>query len=538
MDTSDSAPLADGLSAEAPAGLPLEIFINYRHEDIPFAASMLYQELKGRFGQENIFFDGGTLRPGMQFLEEIKSHLASPSGVFIALIGPRWLETMTAHRRRRDDDYVVREIDLALQNRWMIIPMLVNDASLPDPSELPPAIRTLRDCQVARLRQTSLDDDIKNLSTRLDEIHSGMNVGAAAQAEAIAPAEADVPLAAVTEPPDNTGPVKVPASDVFPADDKHYQALFDEGYNNKNLAVFLGAGVNTEDFERPFRTGASMLPDDTDLAKYLAVMARMKCEQWELAEVAQYARIVSGEPNVSKWVKQTLRGGSDPGPVHMYLAGLPRRLKELGLEKRYLMIVTPKFDVALERAFQKEKEPFDVAVYMAPKTEYAGRFVHLPWGSVDPQPVLTNHYHEFPIGDDEAELTRTVIVRINGAVDDIKAGYRWEKNFVITEDHYIDYLRGRPAEEVVPMQILAKLRQASCLFLGYSISDWRLRVFLHWIWQDENLGGATHWAVEHDPDDLEQKFWRRSGVSLYSSSLTDYVRGFDKFLEEKRYKLR
>ena len=182
------------------------------------------------------------------------------------------------------------------------------------------------------------------------------------------------------------------------------------------------------------------------------------------------------------------------------------------------MIVTPKLDLALEQAFREEGEPFDVAVYMAPGTEYAGRFVHLPWGHVDPQPITTpNEYTDFPIVTDYGELTRTVIVRISGAVDDLEAGYRWKSNFMITEDHYIDYLGRRPAEEVVPTQILAKLRQASCLFLGYSIADWRLRVFLHWIWQGERLGGATHWAVEHDPDVLERQFWQRSGVRLYRS---------------------
>ena len=68
---------------------------------------------------------------------------------------------------------------------------------------------------------------------------------------------------------------------------------------------------------------------------------------------------------------------------------------------------------------------------------------------------------------------------------------------MITEDHYIDYFGGRPAEEVVPMQILAKLRQSSCLFLGYAMADWRLRVFLHWIWPGETaerrhpLGGRS-----------------------------------------------
>lgn len=64
-----------GLPTDRPTGLPLKIFINYRHEDMPFAAMTLYRELRGRFGQENIFFDEGSLRPGMRFPEEIRSHL-------------------------------------------------------------------------------------------------------------------------------------------------------------------------------------------------------------------------------------------------------------------------------------------------------------------------------------------------------------------------------------------------------------------------------------------------------------------------------
>jgi hypothetical protein len=195
--------------------------------------------------------------------------------------------------------------------------------------------------------------------------------------------------------------------------------------------------------------------------------------------------------------------------------------------------------VALEQALLKANEPFDVAVYMAPGTQHAGRFVHIPWGSAETHPVVApNEYDKFPIVGDDGELTRTVIVRINGVVDNHEAGYRlFKKNYVITEDHYIDYLGGRSAEEVVPMQILAKLRQASCLFLGYTIADWRLRVFLHWIWPGERPNSATHWAVERDPDLLERQFWQRSGVPLYRSRLTDYVRGFDRYLVEHRDEL-
>ena len=95
---------------------------------MPFAASALYRELKGRFGAENIFFDAGTLRPGMEFLEEITSRLSGTAGAFLALIGPAWLPTMEAHRRRGDNDYVAQEIDLGLRNGWTVIPVLLNDA--------------------------------------------------------------------------------------------------------------------------------------------------------------------------------------------------------------------------------------------------------------------------------------------------------------------------------------------------------------------------------------------------------------------------
>lgn len=523
MDTSESALLADAKCAGGPAVPPLKIFINYRHDDIPFAAWTLYRELKGRFGEENIFFDQGTLQPGMQFLQEIKSHLEG-TGAFLALIGPKWMTTMLGRRQRSDEDYVAKEIDLALRHGWAVIPVLVDDASLPDLAGLPPAIRALRGRQVARLRQTSLVDDVHDLRVRLDKIRDAGD------------GEPGVPGKAVINAAGGSDEAREPAGDFQPADEDHYRMLFDEA---DNLVIFLGAGANAGAHEEEaVRQGAEMLPDDTALAEYLAAKVKMRSGERDLAGVAQYVRMIRGEPNVFKWVKEILGAESAPGPVHRYLARLPRRLEELGLEKRYQMIVTPTFDVALERAFRDEGEPFDVAVYMARGTEYAGRFVHVPWESADPRPVLTpNEYTEFPFVTDYGELTHTVIVRTNGAVDDLAAGYRWKRNFVITEDHYIDYLRGRPAEEVVPTQILAKLRQASCLFLGYPVADWPLRVFLHWIWPGESLTEATHWAVEHDPDELERQFWQHFGVCLYGGHLTDYLSGFDRFLTEHREEL-
>lgn len=494
------------------------IFINYRHEDSPFAATMLYEKLQGYFGKENIFFDRGTLRPGMPFLEEIKFHLSGAPGAFLALIGPKWLQTMISHRQQGDQDYVAKEIDLALRRRWTVIPVLLNEASLPERDKLPPAVKALRDNQAAYLRETSLDNDISNLSARLEEIRNTKD-------------RYPGPVKPLIVPHDDQGPEPRP-----PVDDDHYRVLVEEA---DNLVIFLGAGVNADDREGPFVPGTAMLPDDTDLAGYLADKVQLASRQRDLAEVAQYVRMIRGEPRVFGWVKEAFQGESEPGQVHKYLARLPRRLEELGLRKRYQMIITPKFDAALEQAFRKEREPFDVAVYMARGTEYAGMFVHLPWWHEDPQPVFPpNDYDGFPFVSDNGELERTLIVRIHGGIEDSSAGFRWKGNLVITEDQYIDYLRGRSPEAVVPGQILAKLHNASCLFLDYRIADWRLRAFLHWIWRGEMPIGATHWAVEPDPDSLERRFWESCGVHLYTSRLSDYMKGFDRFLVNHRDELK
>lgn len=511
------------LLTQEPSAPALKIFINYRHEDIPFAAVTLYRELKGRFGAENIFFDGGTLRPGMDFIEEITSHLGVPPGAFIAVIGSKWTDAMTAHERVGDKDYVVEEIELGLENGWVFIPLLVNDAHLPAVSDLPPSIKSLRKRQVARLRMDSLEDDVEYLTAFLDEVSVHPPVGGGGTDQD------------VSQPEPSAASIRVIQPEALPVDDEHYQTLIDEA---DNLAIFLGARANVDDWSLPSRAAA--LLDDAGLAEFLALKARMKSGERELAEVAQYARMFRGESRVLSWVKEALSSKHKPGPVHMYLAGLPKRLEELGLQKRYQMIVTPKLDVALEKALRTIGEPFDVAIYIAPGTKHphAGRFIHIPWGSAEPKLILTpNEYHEFPIKALSGELTRTVVVRTNGAVDDADAGYPWPNNFVITEDHYIDYTGGRVPEEVVPTQILAKLQQASCLFLGYAIADWRLRVFLHWIWPGEKSNAGIRWAVDGNPSTIDQQTWTDTKVRLYQCRLTDYVLGLDRYLDENREEL-
>ena len=71
-----------------------------------------------------------------------------------------------------DDDFVAKEIDLAFQAgaRLTVIPVFVDNAEPPEPSHLPPNLRSLPSCHGERLRPTHLLDDIAHLIERLEEI--------------------------------------------------------------------------------------------------------------------------------------------------------------------------------------------------------------------------------------------------------------------------------------------------------------------------------------------------------------------------------
>jgi hypothetical protein len=524
----------------------LSLAISYYHKDLPGTAWALYFKLVERFGEENVFFDHGTLRPGMQWREEIGAHFDAAS-VVLALIGPEWMSSLTARQRRGDEDFVAQEIDLALRDgpRVSVIPVLVDEAPPPDADRLPPMLRALPDCQVAHLRHTHLQEDIERLIGELapaprdspaaapppapgrwapimERAHEDCAPDAEPQRH-LAPSPTGATQQQIDRPPTGaTQPQVAPRPD-----EAHYEMIARQA---GNLVIFLGAGANAESREGPWMEGSRALPDDLDLARHIAAKVKRDGAPPDLAEVAQYASAMYGEEEMFRWIREILRVDSEPSQIHGRLARLPARLAELGLPKRHQMIVTSNYDDALDKAFRAAGQPFDVAVYMAPGTDEEGRFVHLRWDATEalaiPKP---NDYFDFPITED-GELQRTVIVRINGAVDDNRTGYRWRDNYVITEDHYIDYFGGHCAEEVVPTQILAKLRRANHLFLAYPMADWRLRVFLQRISQGQRLKRAKYWAVERDPDRLELELWRQAGVSLYGSRVTDYLQGLDDFV--------
>jgi hypothetical protein len=65
------------------------IFISYRRDDTAGFAGRLYDRLAARYGDERVFMDIDTIRPGSDFASDIARAL-SDSAACIVLIGPQW----------------------------------------------------------------------------------------------------------------------------------------------------------------------------------------------------------------------------------------------------------------------------------------------------------------------------------------------------------------------------------------------------------------------------------------------------------------
>jgi hypothetical protein len=317
--------------------------------------------------------------------------------------------------------------------------------------------------------------------------------------------------AAVAQP---TPPVQAPTAGRAPDPlDAHYRMVI-KAITDGRVVPFLGAGVNL--CGRPegiaWQRG-QYLPNGGELAAYLAgSFGYPPGDVQDLVRVSQYVAVVTGSGPLYEELHSLLDADYPPTPLHQFLATLPAVLRDKGYPSRYQLIVTTNYDDVLERAFQAAGEPFDLVSYLA-EGEQRGKFLHWPPGGEAQLIERPNEYRGLALDQ------RTVILKIHGAVDRVNPE---GDSYVITEDHYIDYLTRTDISNLVPVTLAAKLRKSHFLFLGYSLRDWNLRVILHRIWGQQKLTYKS-WAIQCNPQSLDQEFWRKRDVDILDVRLEDYV---------------
>jgi hypothetical protein len=303
-----------------------------------------------------------------------------------------------------------------------------------------------------------------------------------------------------------------------PLDDdlvRHYKNVVNFMLDGR-IVPFLGAGANLcgRRHDAVWHAHRSdFLPSGAELSRHLA--KQFDCpEDGDLTRVSEYVSMTTGSGALYEHLHILFNRDYPPTPLHTLLAQVPALIRAKGFPSKYQLIVSTNYDDLLERAFRDVGEPFDLVTYIA-DGQQRGKFLHTPPTGGSTLIEIPNQYRELSLE------RRTVILKIHGAVD--RAAPDGENDsYVITEDHYIDYLTRTELANLIPVTLAAKLRKSHFLFLGYGLRDWNLRVILHRIAGEQKLSFKS-WAIQRQPTDLDHEFWRKRDVDILDLDLARYV---------------
>jgi hypothetical protein len=328
-------------------------------------------------------------------------------------------------------------------------------------------------------------------------------------------------------------------------DDTHYKMVV-KAITDGRLIPFFGAGVNL--CGRPPERGwqvdeQEFLPSGAELSEHLAKsFSYPQKDVHDLVRVSQYVSLMNGSGPLYEELRKLFETNYPPTSLHEFFAKLPSSLLAKGYPPRYQLIVTTNYDDVLERSFFNAKQPFDLVFYVADGA-HRGKFWHGTFAPAEGQPAeefwqhwppsieptlieRPNEYRGITL-DASRNLRRPVVLKIHGAIDRTAPD---RDSYVITEDHYIDYLTRADISNLVPATLVEKLRRSNFLFLGYGLRDWNLRVILQRIWGEQNLT-YNSWAVQLRPQQQDEQFWKKRNVDIYDERLENYITRLERHIE-------
>jgi TIR domain len=144
------------------------IFISYRNADRSYGPVLIDRELRRRFGPDNVFQATRSNLPGTPFPQEIMRWLRECT-LFIPLIDPPWVGE-DLHRLHDKKDWVRREIRYALDHGKLILPVLLDGASMPKSGELPEDIAPVTRRVALPMRALTADADLLRLVGEVERL--------------------------------------------------------------------------------------------------------------------------------------------------------------------------------------------------------------------------------------------------------------------------------------------------------------------------------------------------------------------------------
>jgi hypothetical protein len=228
-----------------------------------------------------------------------------------------------------------------------------------------------------------------------------------------------------------------------------------------------------------------------------------------LANVCQYVQFAS-QVILDAKLPQLLGKPYRPTAVHDFLVKLAQYEppQEYPDNRPYPCIVTACFDQVLEQQLRKNGVPFHLVSFVLGPNGGTFRYTR-------PDESVSREINPDTINEEsEGFKKHAVIIKLNGGIPAA------ERNFAVTEDHYIDYLSKQGVKDSLPAKLLAKLTKrgrednSHLVFIGYSPRHWNLRLILHRIWKENLENQNKRWTVllEQKPGRIDAEFWKQYAV--------------------------
>ena len=209
-----------------------KIFLCYRRADNPFAVDWIDHALSERFGREFIVRDISTLPLGLDFRIEIDREV-NTCDILLAVIGDRWLDTRytageRAGQRRIDDpsDFVRLELEAALSRDIPVIPVLVDQATLPSEHDLPESLQPIiyrgaAEVRSGRDRETHINRLITGITALLEQNVHKQNESEPTQIEPVTESPQDASIESQPEDTVTLSTTEPESQTIPPSQDSH-----------------------------------------------------------------------------------------------------------------------------------------------------------------------------------------------------------------------------------------------------------------------------------------------------------------------------
>ena len=121
------------------------IFLSYRREDSEHITGRIRDRLSTHFGDHAIFRDVDSIPAGTDFVRKVEETIKA-ARILVAIIGPHWADATDRQGRRRleqIEDPVRFELETAVAVGLPLVPVLVNNARMPEREALPESLAAL-----------------------------------------------------------------------------------------------------------------------------------------------------------------------------------------------------------------------------------------------------------------------------------------------------------------------------------------------------------------------------------------------------------